>query len=150
MPARSTGRSLPVGPRTPRSRPCERARTVREPLSAALSSQAYETVDGFGLTLTVCMQEPEKCLLVLQLRQVCDGIRLKIRGILCKCGLDAVVTVLQCYSCPPTLLKVEDYYPSGKRFLLWFNEKGGKEKELPVHHKLEELLDEYLKSKQPA
>jgi hypothetical protein len=36
-------------------------------------------------------------------------------------------------------------YPSGKRFLLRFKEKGGKEKELPVHHKLEELLDEYLK-----
>jgi hypothetical protein len=43
-------------------------------------------------------------------------------------------------------LKVEDYYPSGKRFLLRFIEKGGKEKELPVHHKLEELLDEYLKA----
>ena len=42
-------------------------------------------------------------------------------------------------------LKVEDYYPSGKRFLLRFKEKGGKAKELPVHHKLEELLDEYLK-----
>jgi site-specific recombinase XerC len=27
-----------------------------------------------------------------------------------------------------------------------FKEKGGKEKELPVHHKLEELLDEYLKA----
>jgi len=35
--------------------------------------------------------------------------------------------------------------PSGKRFLLRFKEKGGKEKELPVHHKLEELLDQYLK-----
>jgi hypothetical protein len=35
-------------------------------------------------------------------------------------------------------LKVEDYYPSGKRFLLRFKEKGGKEKELPVHQKLEE------------
>jgi integrase len=43
-------------------------------------------------------------------------------------------------------LKVEDFYPSGKRFLLRFKEKGGKEKELPVHHKLEELLDEYLKA----
>jgi site-specific recombinase XerD len=29
-------------------------------------------------------------------------------------------------------LKVEDYYPSGKRFLLRFKEKGVKEKELPV------------------
>jgi site-specific recombinase XerC len=43
-------------------------------------------------------------------------------------------------------LKVEDYYPSGKRFLIRFKEKGGKEKDLPVHHKLEELLDEYLKA----
>ena len=43
-------------------------------------------------------------------------------------------------------LKIEDYYPSGKRFLLRFKEKGGKEKELPVHHKLEELLDQYLKA----
>jgi site-specific recombinase XerD len=43
-------------------------------------------------------------------------------------------------------LKVEDHYPSGKRFLLRFKEKGGKKKELPVHHKLEELLDEYLKA----
>jgi hypothetical protein len=42
--------------------------------------------------------------------------------------------------------KVEDYYPSGKRFLLRFKEKGGKEKELPVHHKLEEVLDGYLKA----
>jgi integrase/recombinase XerD len=43
-------------------------------------------------------------------------------------------------------LKVEDYYSFGKRFLLRFKEKGGKEKALPVHHKLEELLDEYLKA----
>jgi site-specific recombinase XerD len=42
-------------------------------------------------------------------------------------------------------LKVEDYYPFGKRFLLRFKEKGGKEKDLRVHHKLEELLDQYLK-----
>ena len=43
-------------------------------------------------------------------------------------------------------LKVEDYYPSGKRFLFRSKEKGGKEKELPVHHKLEEMLDQYLKA----
>jgi len=40
-------------------------------------------------------------------------------------------------------LKVEDYYPSGNGFLLRFKEKGGKEKELPVHDKLEERLDQY-------
>jgi site-specific recombinase XerD len=51
-------------------------------------------------------------------------------------------------------LKVEDYFQTGKRSLIRFKEKGGKEKEIPVHHKLEELLDEYLKvselNKQPA
>ena len=30
--------------------------------------------------------------------------------------------------------------------MLRFKEKGGKEKELPVHHKLEELVDQYLKA----
>jgi hypothetical protein len=33
-----------------------------------------------------------------------------------------------------------------KRSLIRFKEKGGKEKELPVHHKLEEILDQYLKA----
>jgi hypothetical protein len=37
-------------------------------------------------------------------------------------------------------------YHSGARRWLRLREKGGKEKELPVHHKLEELLDEYLKA----
>jgi integrase len=33
-------------------------------------------------------------------------------------------------------LKVEDYFQTGKRSLIRFKEKGGKEKEIPVHHKL--------------
>ena len=42
-------------------------------------------------------------------------------------------------------LKVEDYFQTGKRSLIRFKEKGGKEKEIPVHHKLEEILNEDLK-----
>jgi hypothetical protein len=46
-------------------------------------------------------------------------------------------------------LKVEDYFQeTGKRSLVRFKEKGGQgkgEKEIPVHHKLEEFLDDYLK-----
>jgi site-specific recombinase XerD len=33
---------------------------------------------------------------------------------------------------------------TGKRSMIRFSEKGGKETEIPVHHKLEELLDQYL------
>jgi hypothetical protein len=43
-------------------------------------------------------------------------------------------------------LKVEDYFQIGKRSLIRFREKGGKEAEIPVHHKLEELLDQYLET----
>src|SRR3984885_11383598 len=41
-------------------------------------------------------------------------------------------------------LKVDDYFQNGKRSMIRFREKGGKETEIPVHHKLEELLDQYL------
>jgi integrase/recombinase XerD len=41
-------------------------------------------------------------------------------------------------------LRVEDYYPAGKRWWLRLHEKGGKRHEMPVHHKLEHFLDEYL------
>jgi hypothetical protein len=34
----------------------------------------------------------------------------------------------------------------GNGFCSALKEKGGKEKELPVHHKLEEILDQYLKA----
>jgi site-specific recombinase XerD len=41
-------------------------------------------------------------------------------------------------------LRVEDYFPQGKRWWLRFHEKGGKEHEMPAHHTLEEYLDAYL------
>jgi integrase/recombinase XerD len=41
-------------------------------------------------------------------------------------------------------IRAADYLQIGKRSFLRFVEKGGKEKEIPVHHKLEEVLDVYL------
>ena len=41
-------------------------------------------------------------------------------------------------------LKVEDYYHNGARRRLRLHEKGGKEHEMPVHHLLEQILDEYI------
>jgi hypothetical protein len=43
-------------------------------------------------------------------------------------------------------LTPQDYLQVGKRSLIRFREKGGKEKEIPVHHKLEEYLDVYLQA----
>jgi len=41
-------------------------------------------------------------------------------------------------------MKVEDYYPEGKRWKLRLHEKGGKEHVVPVHHTLEEYRDAYV------
>jgi site-specific recombinase XerD len=41
-------------------------------------------------------------------------------------------------------MRVEDYYPEGKRWWVRLHEKGGKRHEMPAHHKLEAFVDEYL------
>src|SRR3954451_15792437 len=41
-------------------------------------------------------------------------------------------------------MRVDDYYPNGKRWWLRLHEKGGKRHEMPTHHKLEAFIDEYL------
>ena len=43
-----------------------------------------------------------------------------------------------------TALRVEDYFPQGKRWWVRLHEKGGKYHEMPVHHCLEEYLDAYI------
>jgi len=43
-------------------------------------------------------------------------------------------------------MKVEDYYPQGKRWWLRLHEKGGKRHEVPCHHTLEEYLDAYMEA----
>jgi site-specific recombinase XerD len=44
-----------------------------------------------------------------------------------------------------TGMRVEDYYPNGKRWWFRLHEKGGKFHEVPAHHMAEELMDAYLK-----
>jgi integrase len=43
-------------------------------------------------------------------------------------------------------MKVEDYFPKGKRWRIRLHEKGGKLHEVPAHHKLEQYLDEYIEA----
>src|SRR5215471_739386 len=43
-------------------------------------------------------------------------------------------------------MRVEDYYPQGKRWWVRLHEKGGKRHEMPAHHTLEADLDTYLDS----
>lgn len=41
-------------------------------------------------------------------------------------------------------MKVQDYFPSGKRWWFRLHEKGGKVHEMPAHHRAEEFLDAYI------
>ncbi len=41
-------------------------------------------------------------------------------------------------------MRVEDYYPQGKRWWVRLYEKNGKRHEMPTHHLLEDYLDEYI------
>ncbi len=43
-------------------------------------------------------------------------------------------------------MKVRDYFVQGRRGWVRLHEKGGKEHEVPCHHNLERLLDEYIKA----
>jgi site-specific recombinase XerD len=43
-------------------------------------------------------------------------------------------------------MRIEDYFPQGKRWWLRLHEKGGKYHEMPVHHTLEEYLDRYVQA----
>jgi site-specific recombinase XerD len=43
-------------------------------------------------------------------------------------------------------MRVEDYFPKGKRWWVRLHEKGGKRHEMPAHHNLEAYLDSYIQS----
>ena len=43
-------------------------------------------------------------------------------------------------------MRVEDYYPMGKRWWVRLHEKGGKRHEMPAHHNLEAYLDAYIEA----
>jgi site-specific recombinase XerD len=43
-------------------------------------------------------------------------------------------------------MRVEDYFPKGKRWWVRLHEKGGKRHEMPAHHTLEAYLDAYVEA----
>lgn len=43
-------------------------------------------------------------------------------------------------------MQVEDFYPTGDRWMIRLHEKGGKERDLPAHHKVVENVNAYIKA----
>ena len=44
------------------------------------------------------------------------------------------------------VMRVENYYPQGKRWWVRLDEKGGKRHEMPAHHSLDAYIDAYIKT----
>ena len=93
-----------------------------------------------------------------QARQLLDSIKVADSGIFEDGGgwqhpnvvglRDRAVIGLMCYTfarvSAMVRMRVEDYYPNGKRSWVRLHEKGGKRHEVPCHHNAEEYLDAYL------
>jgi glutathione S-transferase len=47
-------------------------------------------------------------------------------------------------------MRLEDYYPHGKRWWFRLHEKGGKFHEVPAHHKAEDFMDALPEGRVPV
>ena len=59
-------------------------------------------------------------------------------------ALMAVMTYTFARVSAAVAMRVEDYFPNGKRWWVRLQEKGSKRHEMPAHYKLEHYLDEYV------
>src|SRR5208282_3863996 len=97
------------------------------------AEQARELIDSISLTRTIDRPdgttEERPCLVGLRDRALISVMTFAFARI------GAVVA-----------MRVEDYYPKGKRWWVRLHEKGGKRHEMPAHHNLEAYLDSYIEA----
>ena len=79
-----------------------------------------------------------------QARELLDGIDVSTVVGLRDRALISVMTFAFARIGAVVAMRVEDYYPNGKRWWVRLHEKGGKRHEMPSHHNLETYIDEYI------
>src|SRR5471030_3338538 len=79
-----------------------------------------------------------------QARELLDSIDVSTLVGLRDRALIAVMTFAFARIGEVVAMRVEDYFPKGKRWWVRLHEKGGKRHEIPAHHKLEAYLDAYI------
>jgi site-specific recombinase XerD len=79
-----------------------------------------------------------------QARQLLDSIDVSTLVGLRDRALIGVMTFALARVGAVVAMRVEDYYPQGKRWWVRLHEKGGKRHEMPAHHTLEAYLDAYI------
>ncbi len=81
-----------------------------------------------------------------QARELLDGIDISTVVGLRDRALISVMTFAFARIGAVVAMRVEDYYPNGKRWWVRLHEKGGKRHEMPAHHNLEAYLDVYIEA----
>jgi site-specific recombinase XerC len=79
-----------------------------------------------------------------QARRLIDGIDVSTLVGLRDRALIGVMTYAFARIGAVVAMRVDDYYPEGKRWWLRLHEKGGKRHNMPAHHKLEAYIDVYI------
>ena len=81
-----------------------------------------------------------------QARELLDSIDVSTLVGLRDRALIAVMTFAFARIGAVVAMRVEDYFPNGKRWWVRLHEKGGKRHEMPAHHNLEAYLDAYIEA----
>jgi site-specific recombinase XerD len=81
-----------------------------------------------------------------QARELLDSIDTSTLVGLCDRAVISVMTFAFARIGAVVAMRVEDYYPKGKRWWVRLHEKGGKRHEMPAHHTLEAYLDAYIEA----
>jgi site-specific recombinase XerD len=81
-----------------------------------------------------------------QARELLDSIDVSTLVGLRDRALIAVMTFAFARIGAVVAMRVEDYFPKGKRWWVRLHEKGGKRHEMPAHHNLEHYLDAYIEA----
>jgi integrase/recombinase XerD len=79
-----------------------------------------------------------------QARELLDSIDTTTLVGLCDRALISVMTFAFARIGAVVAMRVEAYYPQGKRWWVRLHEKGGKRHEMPAHHNFEAYIDAYL------
>jgi site-specific recombinase XerD len=95
------------------------------------AEQARKLLDSIWITRTVTLLDGT-------IKEVPSVVGLRDRALI------SVMTFAFARIAAVVAMRVEDYYPKGKRWWVRRHEKGGKRHEMPAHHTLEAYLDAYI------
>jgi integrase len=119
----------------------ERLRLLRQPRAVDIFMQVglQIVMAGHGVLLAALLVQA-------QARELLDSIDVSTVVGLRDRALISVMTFAFARVGAVVAMRVEDYYPNGKRWWVRLHEKGGKRHEMPAHHTLEAYLDAYIEA----